>query len=94
MLYILNKSPILLPTLVDSFALLKKDDALLLIEDGVYAALHGSAYPIKNANIKIFALLDDVIARGLQEKLSTEVKLIDYSKFVELTIQYYPICNW
>jgi tRNA 2-thiouridine synthesizing protein B len=94
MLHILNKSPFSLSSCLDAFALLNKGDVLLLIEDGVYNALIGSAYLLKNSDISIFALQDDIIARGIQNKLLPEVKLIDYKDFVELTIQYYPINNW
>jgi tRNA 2-thiouridine synthesizing protein B len=82
MLYIINKSS--LPT--DAFCLIKTDDVILLIEDGVY---------INNLNMteNSYALKSDVIARGLLDKISSQIKLIDYEGFVELAIQHYPIIN-
>ncbi len=56
---------------------------VLLIQNGVYFGIE-MAKPIKN----IFALEEDVIARGLINAYPKDIKLINYEQFVDLIIKY------
>lgn len=87
MLYIINKSFIN----SNALALVKVDDIILLIEDGVYAACSPGETLAKPGNI--YALKPDVIARGLSDKISLDIKLVDYDGFVDLVVQNNPIFN-
>ena len=66
MLHTLHRSP----WLTDFAALLRllsEGDELLLLQDGVTAAVDGNRYleSLRNAPIKVYALNEDLIARGL-----------------------------
>ncbi|QJC37429.1 sulfurtransferase complex subunit TusB [Enterobacteriaceae endosymbiont of Donacia thalassina] len=73
--------------------ILNKNDDLLLIQDGVIAGLKNSIFMeeiIKmqqKTKILIFAINDDILARGLNINISTKIIRIDYIKFVDLVIK-------
>lgn len=83
MLHIINKADLLNSCL----RVAQSDDAILLIEDGVLAA-------IQSLKLKTYALESDLIARGLLTSIAPEVQIIDYAGFVDLTVQYHPIQSW
>jgi tRNA 2-thiouridine synthesizing protein B len=95
MLYILSHSPNQcdLPTLL---RLTSEGDALLLLQDGVLAALAGSAHLdlLLNSPISLYVLQDDVEARGLSGHISRNASLIGYNQFVELTEQHRSQMTW
>ena len=76
--------------------MLRDGDALLLIQDGVLAAIAGSRYVenITNAPIKVYALNEDLIARGLTGQISNDIILIDYTDFVRLTVKHPSQMAW
>lgn len=86
MLYTLSRSPSYcdLPTLL---RLTTRSDALLLLQDGVLAGLAGSANLdlLLNASLSLYALRNDVQARGLSDHFSNKIEIISYMGFVELT---------
>lgn len=72
MLHTLHRSP----WLTDFAALLRllsEGDELLLLQDGVTAAVDGNRYleSLRNAPIKVYALNEDLIARGLTGQFRT-----------------------
>ncbi|MCS3406195.1 MULTISPECIES: sulfurtransferase complex subunit TusB [Gammaproteobacteria] len=95
MLFTLSRSPLQcdLPALL---RLTSSGDALLLLQDGVLAALAGSA-PLDlllNAPISLYALEDDLSARGLSGYISHNVTVIGYNQFVELTEKHRSQMAW
>ncbi len=64
-------------------------DAVLLIEDGVYAA-RAPTY----TQARVYALREDVLARGLADRLATGIDLIGYEEFVQLACDHQPIVSW
>ena len=62
-------------------------DSVLLIEDGVYAA-------VITSNRRLFALDDDVRARGLLDRVQTTTELVGYGDFVELVVSHQPVISW
>lgn len=98
MLHIINKSPFDTNTLDTCLRMAQPGDALLLIEDGVYAATQGSAVAERVrqacATLKVHALQPDIDARGLTSKLLSGVTLVDYGGFVDLTEQYDTSHSW
>ena len=98
MLHIINKSPFQTSTLDSCLALAQAGSALLLIEDGVYAATVGSAFEARVrqacSTLKVYALQPDMDARGVTAKLIDGVTLVDYSGFVDLTVEYSTSHSW
>ncbi|QJC31759.1 sulfurtransferase complex subunit TusB [Enterobacteriaceae endosymbiont of Donacia tomentosa] len=92
MLYTLFNSP-----LSCNFSLLlnflKKNDDLLLIQDGILAGLKNSISIKKIIRIRkkmkfgIFGMNNDILARGLENDISSEIIRIDYKNFVDLIIK-------
>jgi tRNA 2-thiouridine synthesizing protein B len=95
MLYTLGRSP----TQCDLPALLRlaaAGDDLLLLQDGVVAGLAGSAHLelLLNAPISLYALQDDLEARGLVGHFSHKITVIGYNHFVELTEKHRSQMSW
>ena len=63
------------------------EDAILLIEDGVYLA----AFEVSRA---VFILADDAHVRGLGDRLPQHAKFVDYDGFVRLAVDHNPIVTW
>jgi tRNA 2-thiouridine synthesizing protein B len=87
-LYTVNKSPFEKNSLEQAIRLSGDGASILLIEDGVYGAMAGTAAEglVKGASgKKIYALQSDVKARGIAEdRLIDGVELVDYAGFVDL----------
>lgn len=96
MLHIINKSPYDRPAL-DS-ALNTGEGAILLIEDGVYAAAKGGAAEARikaaQGKFKIFALQADLEARGIADRIADGVSVVDYGGFVDLVAEYKTNQSW
>jgi len=103
-LHTVNKSPFSSTALASCLAHAADDAAIILIEDGVYAAL-ASAHPVAGlptdglaavaARGALHALGPDLEARGLDgSKLIDGVKLVDYAGFVDLTVAHQPVMAW
>jgi len=71
-------------------------DDLLLLQDGVLAALAGSRalMQLSRSNATLWVLDEDVQARGLTAQISTSVQSIDYNGFVTLTIRHQQQIVW
>ncbi|MBL0878251.1 sulfurtransferase complex subunit TusB [Serratia ureilytica] len=95
MLYTLSNSP----NQCDLPALLRLTaggDALLLLQDGVLAGLVGSAHleSLLAAPISLYALQDDLEARGVIGYFSHRITIVGYNHFVELTEQHRSQMAW
>ena len=97
-LHIVNKSPYERNSFDSCLRLARKGSAVLLIEDGVYAAQSSgdvaSRLNTALADFDIYALQPDVVARGINEKINNAVTLIDYDGFVNLTTEYDKVQSW
>lgn len=97
MLHIINKSPLDRPSL-DSVLQTASAGAILLIEDGVYAATRGSVGEAKLKagldKFKIYALAPDLEARGVADRLMDGVTTVDYSGFVDLVAENKTAQSW
>jgi len=72
------------------------EDPILLVEDGVYAALaeHASHITLtQNAN-PFYVLQADVKARGLESLPLTDVETVDFAGFVALTETNQASMTW
>ena len=76
--------------------MVREGDALLLIQDGVLAAVEGSRFVdlLNNAPISVSALKDDIEARGLTGQISASIDVVSYTDFVNLAIQHTGQLNW
>lgn len=98
MLHTVNKSPFDHNALETCLKYAKKGNAVLLIEDGVYAAAKGTAVSKKLQDalktVPIYALKSDVEARGMQNRVLDGVKLVDYGGFVDLVVEHNTVQSW
>lgn len=100
MLHIVNKSPFENTTLASCLRVACKggNGALLLIEDGVYAAtknsVAGNAVRSAMGDIQVYALWPDVEARGIQDRVLEGVKMVDYGGFVDLVVEHSNVQSW
>jgi len=95
-LHIVNKSPTERNALDSCLETAQAGGAVLLIEDGVYAATRGSATEGRlraaMAHFEIYVLTPDLEARGM---LAIEgVKFVDYGGFVDLVAKHDTCQSW
>jgi sulfur relay protein TusB/DsrH len=65
------------------------DDAILLLEDGVYAAT-----PAQAPDRTVHVLDVDVHARGLDTRLATHATRVSDADFVALVVDHQPVVTW
>lgn len=98
MLHTVNKSPFEKGSLESCLNHAKSGSAVLLIEDGVYAAMKGTAVSdmVNKAmgNITFYALTPDLKARGIADKVMDGIKLVDYAGFVDLVVENDKVQSW
>lgn len=99
MLHTVNKSPFEKNSLDTCLRFAQAGSDILLIEDGVYAAIAGSVVEgkLKDAlgNHSVFALGPDLSARGISEdKLIEGIKVVGYDGFVELAAKNDRVQSW
>ena len=98
MLHTVNKSPFECTALETCFKFARKGSAVLLIEDGVYAAARDTAVSkrVQEAlkSVAIYALKPDVEARGMQHRVMDGVRLVDYGGFVDLVVEHNAVQSW
>ncbi|OQX44370.1 MAG: sulfurtransferase TusB, partial [Candidatus Sedimenticola endophacoides] len=72
--------------------------AVLLFEDGVYAAMSGGATEAKvkaAEGVKFYALGPDMKARGLSvDRVIEGVEIVDYAGFVDLAAEHSKVVSW
>lgn len=98
-LHTINKSSYTNNTLISCLKICGQNDSVLLLEDGVFGATRSAPNTEKlqllmRSGVKVFALTNDVNARGLEGKLATGIKPVDYNMFVQLTIDHCRVQSW
>ena len=96
-LHTVNKSPFQKNDLASCLAHASDDDAVLMIEDGVYGAIKGTeaANQISAAGAKVFVLGVDLAARGISEdKIADGVDVVGYDGFVKLAAEHKAVNSW
>ena len=98
MLHTINKSPFEHRALETCLRYARQGSAVLLIEDGVYAAAKDTAVStqVQEAlkSVSIFALKPDLEARGMQNRVMDGVRLVDYEGFVDLVVEHNAVQSW
>lgn len=97
-LHTVNKSPFEKNTLKSCLKHCKDGSSLLLIEDGIFAALTGTTYSeqVMEAmkKINIYVLEPDLNARGVQDSLIEGIKKVDYAGYVDLAVEHDVVDAW
>jgi tRNA 2-thiouridine synthesizing protein B len=98
MLHIVNKSPTERNALESCLRLARDGAAVLLIEDGVYAATRGGAAEKKlreaMKRLKVYALKGDLEARGVAGRVIDGIEMVDYGGFVDLVCERTNCQSW
>jgi len=98
MLHIINKSPLERHSLESCLRIAAPGGAVLLIEDAVYAAARGTAVEAKVtealSRFRIYALLPDLEARAVADRMIDGVTTIDYAGFVDLVAENSACQSW
>lgn len=97
MLHVVNKSPLERTALDTCLRVAQAGSGVLLIEDGIFAAVKGTAAAesIKHAGgVTVYALWPDVEARGMQDRMLDGVKMVDYGGFVDLVAEHATVQSW
>ena len=96
MLHIVNKSPMHGGSLASCLRTAQDGDAVLLIEDAVYAATAPGAaacgLDAARKRLKLYVVMPDLEARGMAARRLEGVEPIDYGGFVEL-VAAQPTCQ-
>ena len=76
--------------------MLQPDDDLLLMQDGVLAGLQKSRLLplLLQSPARLWALEDDLAARGLIAQISPDITVISYNDFVMLTVKQQQQMSW
>ena len=99
MLHLINKSPTERNSLDSCLRLAQPGNSILLIEDGVYAALAKAAHAEKISGrlneFSFYVLGPDVAARGLNDvPLIEGITVVDYEGFVDLVTENDVSQSW
>lgn len=98
-LHLVSRSPLESLALAHCLARVGRGDALLLLDNAVYAASKNTAAagPLRAVplDVTVYVLRPDLEARGLPvEGIPDDILSIDHDGFVELT-ERYPLClSW
>ena len=98
-LHLVNKSPTDRNAFDTCFRMASPGDSILLIEDGVYAAMAEAEFANKITsrleNFSFYVLGPDVDARGLTDKpLIEDISIVDYEGFVDLVADNEVTQSW
>lgn len=82
--------------------LVQRSDGLVLLGDGVLSLFNTANTSLAqlSRSTQLYAIKDDLVARGLWHQterwhsLPTTPKIITYTEFVELTLQYTKTLSW
>ncbi|EPJ55927.1 MAG: hypothetical protein OFPI_01790 [Osedax symbiont Rs2] len=93
-LHIINKTSSHSDLYTDCFKTLLPGDAILLIEGAVYSACGQQVCDLLKQQVPLYALNIDIQARGLTQRIHSQVISIDDDTFVSLTCQYKKSISW
>lgn len=90
-LHTISKSP-QSGILQSCLAVIGAEDAILFIEDGVYHC--ASPLVVENEAPRLYALREDMLARGTLGRLHDGVEPVDSARFVELCCEHDKVVSW
>lgn len=99
MLHTVNKSPLDRNALESAITHASNGHAILMIEDGIYGAMKGTAKADIVSGIigdvSFYVMGPDLKARGIAEdRLIDGIKVIDYKGFVDLVAEHDVTQSW
>ncbi|HIF9100117.1 TPA: sulfurtransferase complex subunit TusB [Photobacterium damselae] len=96
MLHTVTSSPFSSQSLLDCLNFSHCGDEIILYQDAVIAAVDENIWldQIKNSQAKIYFLNEDIIARGLINKISNLINVIDYQGFVDISSRHESQLHW
>jgi tRNA 2-thiouridine synthesizing protein B len=98
-LHTVNKSPFSHNTLASCLRVCGDKDGILLLEDGVFGAISQAPCAEElqgmiSKGVKVYALENDLKARGLEERLQDQIAVTDYDGFVQLSLEFRCVQSW
>lgn len=99
MLHIINSSPTQTTALQSCLLRIRSGNTLLLIENGVYAALkseiNDGVWRGLPGEVRLFVLESDLDARGLsKDEVDDRFDAVDYAGFVDLVEKSAAVQSW
>jgi tRNA 2-thiouridine synthesizing protein B len=98
MLHTVNKSPFERNSLQSCLKTALPGAPVLLLEDGVYGALTGTAFSSELEQAlsqrPVYALGPDLEARGIADRVLNGVTVVDYGGFVDLVAEHGTVESW
>ncbi|OLO05541.1 MULTISPECIES: sulfurtransferase complex subunit TusB [Salinicola] len=94
LLHLLNRSPQSPSVYRDLGEAFGAGDHLLLIEDACYAALPPSSAVLEPFAGRVSVLREDLISRGLAERVSPDIAVVDMNGFLALTETHERCVSW
>lgn len=93
-LHTLNQSPAQSRVYRQALMAMADDDYLLLIEEAVQGALPQLIGHFEGISGRLYALEEDLDARGLLEYIDDNARVVDIEGFVSLTEQADKVLSW
>jgi len=98
-LHTINKSPFDRNSFASCMRVISDGDAILFIEDGIYAATAGTSFSdaVKAATNShtVYVLGPDLSARGMSNDGVVEgINVVDYEGFVDLVVEHDKTNSW
>lgn len=75
-------------------SLLEKGDGVVFIEDGIYHCTDSNKLSAIETPVKLYALREDLIARGMLDRNAAKAEAINYDGFVQLCCEYDKVVSW
>ena len=94
MLHLIHQSPFQSNSLQRCLQVALAGDFILLMQEAVLAVLNSDAFIQQNPGLYFYCLENDILAHGLQDKITADLKIINYDQFVELTVSQQKILSW
>ncbi len=95
LIHTVNQSPFTHPALNQCLRYFQQGDAIILFDNGTYAALCSQPLSQQLQTKPCFAIEADLASRGLfQQDLISSIRFVDYPEFVELTAKYDLVQSW
>ncbi len=89
-LHLLQKSPFNSDALASCLRVCGPDDAIVLMQDGVYAATQHRDWPCQ----KVVVMSEDLAERGIADSMQPEITRIDYTELVALCSEHRHSQSW
>ena len=97
-LHTVKSSPLTDTSLAQCLNYLGERAGLLLMQDAVTAAIDGHPWRSRLAQLadkhKLYVLQEDLVARGIPDRVSAPFEVIDSARFVSLCLEYDAVQSW